>query len=113
MPDPAVAVVACTSLHHVADVGEVLDAARAALAAGGTLVVVEWARERLNEATARWCFNRLPPPSENLGWAAATLQRMVGLQARLGLGTAERGPGRGAVHAAGWRTSCGKLQHPV
>lgn len=68
VPDPAVAVVACTSLHHVADVGEVLDAARAALAAGGTLVVVEWARERFDEATARWCFNRLPPPSESPGW---------------------------------------------
>src|SRR5690349_1127731 len=40
---PAAAVVACTSLHHVADVGEVLSRAMSALAGGGTLVVVEWA----------------------------------------------------------------------
>jgi SAM-dependent methyltransferase len=68
VPGLAGAVVACTSLHHVAGVGEVLDAAGVALVAGGTLVVVEWARERFDEATARWCFDRLPPPSENPGW---------------------------------------------
>ncbi len=68
MPAPAQAVVACTSLHHVADVGEVLTLAEAALAARGTLVVVEWARERFDEATARWCFDRLPAPSGDSGW---------------------------------------------
>jgi SAM-dependent methyltransferase len=67
-PAPAQAVVACTSLHHVADVGEVLTLAGAALAAGGTLVVVEWARERFDEATAQWCFDRLPAPSGDPGW---------------------------------------------
>jgi tRNA-Thr(GGU) m(6)t(6)A37 methyltransferase TsaA len=54
------AIVACTSLHHVSDLGRVLDRAAAALAPGGVLIVVEWAYERFDEATARWCFDRLP-----------------------------------------------------
>jgi SAM-dependent methyltransferase len=62
------AVVACTSLHHVADLGQVLNLAWAALAPGGVLVVVEWARERFGEATARWCFDRLPPDSGDENW---------------------------------------------
>ena len=68
MPGPAQAVVACTSLHHVADVGEVLNLAAAALVADGALVVVEWARERFDEATARWCFDRLPQPPDEHDW---------------------------------------------
>ena len=68
MPGPVSAVVACTSLHHVADLGEVLDLTGASLVPGGTLVVVEWARERFDEATARWCFDRLPQPSGDPGW---------------------------------------------
>jgi SAM-dependent methyltransferase len=68
VPAPAGAIVACTSLHHVADLGEVLDLVEAALAPGGLLVVVEWARERFDDATARWCFDRLPPPEGDHGW---------------------------------------------
>ena len=69
MPEPAQAVVASTSLHHVADVGEVLNLVSAALADEGTLIVVEWARERFDEATARWCFARLPPATgDHPGW---------------------------------------------
>ena len=68
VPKPAQVVLACTSLHHVGDVGQVLGLAGAALAAGGTLVVVEWARERFDEATARWCFQRLPAPLGDPGW---------------------------------------------
>jgi SAM-dependent methyltransferase len=68
MPQPADAIVACTSLHHVADLGAVLDLVDAALVPGGLLVVVEWARERFDEATARWCFDRLPPPGTDPGW---------------------------------------------
>lgn len=60
-PGPVDAVVACTSLHHVADLGRVLDLAHGALAPGGVMAVVEWARERFDEPTARWCFERLPP----------------------------------------------------
>ena len=68
LPEPAQAVVACTSLHHVSDVGEVLGRAGTVLADRGPLVVVEWARERFDEATARWCFDRLPRPSDDPGW---------------------------------------------
>jgi hypothetical protein len=67
-PEPALAVVACTSLHHTADVGTVLALAHAALTAAGSIVVVEWARERFDAATARWCFERLPPPGLEPGW---------------------------------------------
>jgi hypothetical protein len=82
MPGPVQAVVACTSLHHVADVGEVTALAGSAMAAGGRLAVVEWARERFDEATARWCFQRLPPPQgvsswlqeRHDGWPASGLQ---------------------------------------
>lgn len=38
---------ACRSLHHVADLGAVLD-----LAADGRAVIVEWARERFDAATS-------------------------------------------------------------
>jgi SAM-dependent methyltransferase len=68
VPEPAQAVVACTSLHHVGDVGQVLNLVGAALVPGGTLIVVEWARERFDEATARWCFDRLPEPSGDGDW---------------------------------------------
>jgi SAM-dependent methyltransferase len=65
---PADAIIACTSLHHVADLDRVLDLAAAALVPAGVLVVVEWARERFDEATAEWCFARLPAPGEDRGW---------------------------------------------
>jgi SAM-dependent methyltransferase len=60
LPPRLDAVVACTSMHHVADLAEVLDLVHAALAPGGSVVMVEWVRERFDEATARWCFDRLP-----------------------------------------------------
>lgn len=62
-------IVACTSLHHVADLADVLDMVRALLAPRGRIVVVEWARERFDEPTARWCFDRLPEPGpDHPGW---------------------------------------------
>jgi SAM-dependent methyltransferase len=63
-------VVACTSLHHVADLDEVLDRVGAALGPDGVVVVVEWAWERFDEATARWCFARLAPldPASEPAW---------------------------------------------
>jgi SAM-dependent methyltransferase len=64
-PVPAGAIVACTSLHHVADLPGTLAAIDAALLPGGTVVVVEWARERFDEATARWCQSRLATDSDD------------------------------------------------
>lgn len=65
---PADAIVACTSLHHVADLSHVLDRIAGALAPGGAVVIVEWARERFDEVTARWCFDRLPESGIAPGW---------------------------------------------
>jgi SAM-dependent methyltransferase len=64
-PAPAAAIVACTSLHHVADLPGTLAAMDAALLPGGTVVVIEWARERFDEATARWCRSRLSTDSDD------------------------------------------------
>jgi SAM-dependent methyltransferase len=68
LPQPVDAIVACTSLHHVADLGEVLDRMAAALVPGGVAVIVEWARERFDEATARWCFDRVPALADEDNW---------------------------------------------
>ena len=59
LPRPLDAVVASTSLHHVADPAEVVERLAAVLGPGGIVVVVEWASERFDEKTARWCFERL------------------------------------------------------
>jgi SAM-dependent methyltransferase len=69
-PRPVDGVVACTSLHHVADLGDALDRVGVVLVPDGALVVVEWAWERFDEATARWCFGRLAPPDSAAepGW---------------------------------------------
>jgi SAM-dependent methyltransferase len=64
--EPLDALVACTSLHHVADLRVVLDRIASVLVPGGTLVIVEWAHERFDEATARWCFGRLA--ADDGGW---------------------------------------------
>jgi SAM-dependent methyltransferase len=67
---PMESAVASVSLHHVADLDEVLDRLEALLVPGGVLVVVEWAWERFDEATARWAFDRLAPPAPDAepGW---------------------------------------------
>lgn len=64
-PRPVDAVVASTSLHHVADLNLALDKVTAALRPGGTAVVIEWASERFDEATMRWCFGRLPAQEDH------------------------------------------------
>jgi SAM-dependent methyltransferase len=61
------AVVASTSLHHVADPAEVLDRITTTLVGGRTLVVIEWAWEEFDEATADWCFQSLGTDEEP-GW---------------------------------------------
>jgi SAM-dependent methyltransferase len=69
-PQPVDCVVACTSLHHVGDLDVVLDQVATTLVPDGPVVVVEWAWERFDEATARWCFARLPPqdPASEPDW---------------------------------------------
>jgi SAM-dependent methyltransferase len=68
-PRPVECVVASLSLHHVAGLDEALDRLNELLVPGGVLVV-EWAWERFDEATARWCFAWLasPKPGEEPGW---------------------------------------------
>jgi SAM-dependent methyltransferase len=61
------AIVASTSLHHVAQPREVIDRIASSLVPGGTVVVVEWDWERFDETTARWCFDRLGPEDAQ-GW---------------------------------------------
>jgi SAM-dependent methyltransferase len=61
------AVIASASLHHVAEPAEVIDRVASSLANNGRFVVVEWAWERFDEATAAWCFERLGPNAE-AGW---------------------------------------------
>jgi SAM-dependent methyltransferase len=61
-------VVASRSLHHVADLNEVADRLVGMLVPGGTAVVLEWAWERFDEATARWCFEHLPPTDDDPNW---------------------------------------------
>jgi hypothetical protein len=39
------------------------------------LVVVEWARDRFDEATARWCFDRLPRPGDDPGWLSTRYEQ--------------------------------------
>jgi SAM-dependent methyltransferase len=61
------AVVASVSLHHVADPAVAVDRVAAALAPGGTAVVVEWDWERVDDETAEWGFERLDVEGEP-GW---------------------------------------------
>jgi SAM-dependent methyltransferase len=76
---PVDAIVACTSLHHVADLDDVLDRVATALRPGGTLIVVEWAWERFDEMSARWCFERLsaPAPPTEPGWLHRHYERWL------------------------------------
>jgi SAM-dependent methyltransferase len=69
-PDPFDCVVAVLSLHHVEDLGSALDRIASLLHPGGTLVVVEFAWDRIDGATAEWSLERLPalPPSAASSW---------------------------------------------
>jgi SAM-dependent methyltransferase len=65
LPQRVDAVIASTSLHHVADPAAVIERLAVTLGDDGTLVVVEWAWETFDEATAHWCFQRLGQDDEN------------------------------------------------
>jgi len=65
LPARVDAVVASTSLHHVADPGAVLEQVAGALGGDGLVIVVEWDWEAFDEDTARWCLEREVQPD---GW---------------------------------------------
>src|SRR5919201_2325877 len=65
LPERVDALIASTSLHHVTDPAAVIDRIATTLRSAGTLVVVEWAWEQFDEATADWCFQRLGQDEEN------------------------------------------------
>ncbi len=76
-PPPADAVVACTSLHHVADPAIVLDRIAGLLTPGGAIVVVEWDWQSFDDATARWCFERMQTLEEPKGWLHGARERWL------------------------------------
>ncbi len=67
LPRQVDAVVASTSLHHVANPAEVIDRIISTLTSGGAVLVVEWASEKFDDETAEWCFERLAP-EDDAGW---------------------------------------------
>lgn len=67
LPQPVDAVIASTSLHHVAEPADVIDQISTTLTSRGALLVVEWAWEKFDADTAEWCFERLGPDDEG-GW---------------------------------------------
>jgi SAM-dependent methyltransferase len=62
-PGPFDHVVAILSLHHVEDLGGALDKMAGLLHTVGTLVVVEFAWDRIDSRTAEWALARLPDAS--------------------------------------------------
>jgi SAM-dependent methyltransferase len=69
-PGPFDHVVAILSLHHVEDLSGAVDKMAGLLRAGGSLVVIEFAWDRLDGNTAGWALERLPetPPPEHTSW---------------------------------------------
>ena len=69
-PGPFDHVVAILSLHHVEDICGAMDKMAELLRAGGTLVVVEFAWDRIDGTTAEWALARLPgaPDSGKHSW---------------------------------------------
>ena len=69
-------VVAILSLHHIEDLGMAVSNMADLLRAGGTLVVVEFAWDRIDEATAEWALERLPVASlsEKHSWLGRRCQ---------------------------------------
>jgi SAM-dependent methyltransferase len=66
-PGPFDYVVANLSLHHIEDLESALDKMANLLRAGGALVVVEFAWDRFDEATAEWALERLPAACSSSG----------------------------------------------
>lgn len=67
--EPFDAAVATVSLHHIADLGAAVAKIAGLVVPGGAFVVVEFAWDRFDEATAGWALKRLLPGNED-GWLA-------------------------------------------
>ena len=78
-PGPFDCVVAILSLHHIENLGGALDKIANLLRTGGSLVVVEFAWDRIDEATMEWAFDRLPTASlsEKPSWLERRCQEWV------------------------------------
>jgi SAM-dependent methyltransferase len=100
-PEPFDHVVAILSLHHLEDLGRALDKVVDSLRHGGTLVVVEFAWDRIDEATAEWALGRLsaaPPSGEHSSW----LERCCRGRARGDEGGGHDHENHTGAHFAGW-----------
>ena len=88
-PGPFDHVVAILSLHHVEDLGMALGNIADLLSAGGTLVVVEFAWDRIDEATAKWALERLPAASSSgkLSWLGRRCQEWGAWKSGRNVGT--------------------------
>jgi SAM-dependent methyltransferase len=77
-PGPFDYVVASLSLHHIENLGGALDKIADVLRTGGSLVV-EFAWDRIDEATAEWALERLPvaSPSKKHSWLGRRCQEWV------------------------------------
>jgi SAM-dependent methyltransferase len=72
-------VVASLSLHHIENLGGILDKLAEVLRTGGSLVVVEFGWDRIDEATAEWALERLLDASlsEKHSWLGRRCQGWV------------------------------------
>ena len=93
-------VVASLSLHHVEDLRVAVGNIANLLRTGGSLVVVEFAWDRIDEATAEWVLERLPAtsPSEKPSW----LERCCRGRARGGEGESHGHGDHAEAHFAEW-----------
>jgi SAM-dependent methyltransferase len=75
-PGPFDYVVASLSLHHIENLEGALDKIADVLRTGGSLVVVEFAWDRIDDATAEWALERLPvaSPTERPSWLGRRCQ---------------------------------------
>jgi SAM-dependent methyltransferase len=97
-PGPFDHIVAILSLHHLEDIGGALDKISGLLRAGGTLVVVEFAWDRMDEKTVEWALSRLPGASAS--GEHSWLERYC--RGRAHNGGAEGGHLHAEAHAARW-----------
>jgi SAM-dependent methyltransferase len=99
-PDQFDHVVAILSLHHVEDLGTALGNIANLLRTGGSLVVVEFAWDRIDEATTEWALERLPAAtiSEKPSW----LERCCRRWTREGEGERHDHGDHAEAHLAEW-----------